>query len=384
MHFTEAHFENAILELMRDTLGYDYIYGPSVEREYTEPLHIDLVQQSLYAINPTLPTEAVEEAIAKIRTIESGSLVQRNEQFTDYLQNGVEVNYFDGKEQRATRVKLIDYDTPLRNNFTVANQWSVEERSVRRADIIIFVNGLPLVVVELKSPSRENTDVSEAYAQLRNYMHKIPSLFVYNAFCVMSDMATSKAGTITAGEDRFMEWKTVDGKSEINRYAAFDVLFSGMFDKARLIEILRGFICFSKDEKQSAKILAGYHQFFAVRKAVNSVAEATQTDGKGGVFWHTQGSGKSLSMVFFAKRVQQVVSSPTIVVLTDRTTSTGSCTVSLPSVPTSCAKRPYKQRVASTSANYCRGARLTAYSLPRCRSSRRAKSPSRHAEISWL
>ena len=192
MHFTEAHFENAILELMRDTLGYDYVYGPSVEREYTEPLHIELVQQSLYAINPTLPAEAVEEAIAKIRTIESGSLVQRNEQFTDYLQNGVEVNYFDGKEQCATRVKLIDYDTPLRNNFTVANQWTVEERSVRRADIVVFVNGLPLVVVELKSPSRENTDVSEAYAQLRNYMIEIPSLFVYNAFCVMSDMATSK------------------------------------------------------------------------------------------------------------------------------------------------------------------------------------------------
>ena len=324
MHFTEAHFENAILELMRDTLGYDYVYGPSVEREYTEPLHIDLVQQSLYAINPTLPREAVEEAIAKIRTIESGSLVQRNEVFHDYLQNGVEVNYFDGKEQRATRVKLIDYDTPLRNNFTVANQWTVEERSVRRADIVVFINGLPLVVVELKSPSRENTDVSEAYAQLRNYMHEIPSLFVYNAFCVMSDMATSKAGTITAGEDRFMEWKTIDGTNEINRYAAFDVFFSGMFDKARLIEILRGFICFSKggkvkgEKNETAKILAGYHQFFAVRKAVNSVAEATQTDGKGGVFWHTQGSGKSLSMVFFAKRLQEALSSPTIVILTDR------------------------------------------------------------------
>lgn len=318
MHFTEAHFENAILELMHDKLGYDRIYGPDVERDYTEPLHLGIVRQSLFDINPSLAIEAIDEAIVKIRNIENGSLVQRNEVFTDYMQNGVEVNYFDGKDQCSTRVHLIDYDTPLRNNFTVANQWTVEEKSVRRADIIVFVNGFPLVVVELKSPSRENTDVSEAYAQLRNYMQEIPSLFVYNAFCVMSDMSTSKVGTITAGEDRFMEWKTADGTREDTRYANFDVLFAGMFDKARLIEILHGFICFSKDEKQSAKILAGYHQFFAVRKAVDSVAEATQSDGKGGVFWHTQGSGKSLSMVFFAKRLQDAVSSPTIVVLTDR------------------------------------------------------------------
>ena len=318
MHFTEAHFENAILELMHDKLGYDRIYGPDVKRDYTEPLHLEIVRQSLFDINPSLAKEAIDEAIVKIRNIENGSLVQRNEVFTDYMQNGVEVNYFDGKDQCSTRVRLIDYDTPLRNNFTVANQWTVEEKSVRRADIIVFVNGFPLVVVELKSPSRENTDVSEAYAQLRNYMQEIPSLFVYNAFCVMSDMSTSKVGTITAGEDRFMEWKTTDGTREDTRYANFDVLFAGMFDKARLIEILHGFICFSKDEKQSAKILAGYHQFFAVRKAVDSVAEATQSDGKGGVFWHTQGSGKSLSMVFFAKRLQDAVSSPTIVVLTDR------------------------------------------------------------------
>ena len=318
MHFTEAHFENAILELMHDKLGYERIYGPDVERDYTEPLHLEIVRQSLFDINPSLAKEAIDEAIVKIRNIENGSLVQRNEVFTDYMQNGVEVNYFDGKDQCSTRVRLIDYDTPLRNNFTVANQWTVEEKSVRRADIIVFVNGFPLVVVELKSPSRENTDVSEAYAQLRNYMQEIPSLFVYNAFCVMSDMSTSKVGTITAGEDRFMEWKTADGTREDTRYANFDVLFAGIFDKARLIEILHGFICFSKDEKQSAKILAGYHQFFAVRKAVDSVAEATQSDGKGGVFWHTQGSGKSLSMVFFAKRLQDAVSSPTIVVLTDR------------------------------------------------------------------
>ena len=318
MHFTEAHFENAILELFREQLGYDYVYGPEVERDYSEPLYIEQLRASLQELNPLLPAEAIEEAMVRIRTFEGGSLVQRNEQFTDWMQNGVEVNYFDGKEQCAARVELIDYDTPLRNRFTVANQWTVEERSVRRADIIVFVNGLPLVVVELKSPSREDTDVSEAYAQLRNYMQEIPSLFVYNAFCVMSDHASSKAGTITAGEDRFMEWKTADGMNEDSRCANFDVLFQGMFEKTRFIEILRNFICFSKDEKESVKILAAYHQFFAVRKAVASAVEATETDGRGGVFWHTQGSGKSLSMVFFAKLLQQTLSLPTIVVLTDR------------------------------------------------------------------
>ena len=220
------------------------------------------------------------------RQIESGSLARKNARFTDMLQNGVAVNYFDGSEQRAGLVRLVDYDLPMRNRFTVANQWTVEERSVRRADIVVFVNGLPLVVVELKSPSREATDVSEAYAQLRNYMQEIPSLFVYNAFCVMSDLATTKAGTITAGEDRFMEWKTVDGKLEDAHYANFDVLFRGMFEKSRFIELLGGFICCAEKDGQEVKILSAYHQFYAVRKAVESTLRAAETDGRGGVFWH--------------------------------------------------------------------------------------------------
>lgn len=319
-HFTEADYENAIIELFTTQLGYEYVYGPDAVRDtYIEPLFLDRFRQSLCMLNPDLPEAAIAEAVSKVRRIDSGTLIQRNELFTDYLQNGVEVNYTDGAEQRATLVRLIDYDHPEHNNFVVANQWTIVEHSERRADIIIFVNGLPLVVMELKSPSRTETEVSEAYAQLRNYMHEIPSLFIYNAFCVMSDLATSKAGTITSGEDRFMEWKTISGTDEDTRYANFDVLFRGMFEKTRLLEILRGFICFSYDDPQSHKILAGYHQFYAVRKAVESVERAAETDGKGGVFWHTQGSGKSLSMVFFAKRLQAAMQSPTIVVLTDRT-----------------------------------------------------------------
>lgn len=318
MPFTEANYENAIIELLRDHLGYDYIYGPDVVREYTEPLHVELLRVALHNINRGVATAAIDEAMDKVRNLATGSLLQKNAQFHDYLQNGVEVNYYDGKEQRSARIRLIDYDLPMHNTFTAINQWTVEENSTRRADIVVFVNGLPLVVIELKSPSRENTDVSEAFRQLRNYMIEIPSLFAYNAFCVMSDHATSKAGTITAGEDRYMEWKTTDGSLLDTRLANFDVLFRGMFDKVRLLEIVRNFLCFSKEEKSDAKILAAYHQFYAVRKAVDSTIEATKTDGKGGVFWHTQGSGKSLSMVFYAKLLQQAVASPTIVVLTDR------------------------------------------------------------------
>ena len=159
------------------------------------------------------------------------------------------------------------------------------------SDVILFINGLPLVLIELKSPSREDTDVSEAYRQLRNYMIEIPTMFVYNAICVMSDHLTSKAGTITAGEDRFMEWKTKDGDYEDTQEAKFDTFFEGMFEQKRLLDIIQNFICFSNDGLERIKILAAYHQYFAVKKAIESTKKAVVTDGKGGVFWHTQGSG---------------------------------------------------------------------------------------------
>ena len=192
------------------------------------------------------------------------------------------------------------------------------EKSEKRADLIVFVNGLPLVLIELKSPSREETDASAAYRQIKNYMHEIPSMFTYNAFCVMSDMMCSKAGTITSSEDRFMEWKTKDGSYESTQYADYDTFFEGIFPKYRLLDIIKNFTCFSHEEKGAAKILAGYHQYFAVRKAVERTVKATNGDGKIGVFWHTQGSGKSLSMVFYAHMIQEVLSQPTIVVITDR------------------------------------------------------------------
>ena len=317
MAYTEANYENAVIQLI-EQLGYTHVYGPDVVRDYTDPLYSDVLEGALIAVNPGIPQAAINEALFKLRNIENGKLEQRNIIFTDYLQNGIEVAYFHNGEQKYERVHLIDYAHIDRNSFIVANQWTFQEHSEKRPDVVIFVNGLPLVVIELKSPSREETDASEAYRQLRNYMLEIPSFFVYNAFCVMSDMAETRVGTITSGEDRFMQWKTVDGETESTAFADFNVLFEGMLEKQRFFDILRNFICFSRDNGNDAKILAGYHQFYAVRKAAVSTVNATQTDGRGGVFWHTQGSGKSLSMVFYAHLLQQELNSPTIVVLTDR------------------------------------------------------------------
>ncbi len=316
IHYTESHYENAVLQLFREQLGYTYLYGPDVERDYHSPLYEDILLPCLRRVNPSLPLEALNEAVYKLQNFESGTLLQKNMVFMDYLQNGVPVKYFTDGEERSALVYLIDYQDPASNDFTIVNQWTVVENSEKRPDVVLFVNGLPLVVMELKSPSREETDASAAYRQLRNYMHEVPSLFVYNAVCVMSDLTVSKAGTITSSEDRFMEWKTKDGSYENTAYAQFDTFFEGIFEKTRFLDILRNFICFNVDGQNTFKVLAGYHQYFAVKKAVASTQHAT--DGKGGVFWHTQGSGKSLSMVFYAHYLQQALESPTIVVLTDR------------------------------------------------------------------
>ncbi len=314
----EEAYENSIIELF-EGMGYRHVYGPDVEtRDFTSPLYEDELIDALHRLNPKLPEVAIKEAYTKLKNFENAELVQKNALFMDYLQNGITVHYTEKGEPRDTIVYLIDYNKPNKNSFIVANQWTFIENSEKRPDILLFVNGLPLVLMELKSPSREETDVSEAYRQIQNYKHEIPSMFIYNAICVMSDLLTSKAGTITSDETRFMEWKTVDGKYENTKHAQFDTFFQGIFPKERLLDILKNFICFSNENKGSKKILAGYHQYFAVKKAIASTQKATKTDGKGGVFWHTQGAGKSLSMVFYAHLLQRALNSPTIVVLTDR------------------------------------------------------------------
>ena len=214
MHFTEDMFEQAVIELL-ENMGYTHIYAPDMERDYSSPLLDSVLMDSLVKLNKGLPLDAINEAMNKLRNFDTGSLLQKNMQFMDYLQNGVPVRYFVKGEERTSIVYLIDYKNVQNNSFYAVNQFTyIENGNNRRPDIILFVNGLPLVLMELKSPSKDEVNAENAYNQIRNYMQDIPSIFNYNAICVISDLTTNKAGTITSGLDRFMEWKTKDGSYE--------------------------------------------------------------------------------------------------------------------------------------------------------------------------
>ena len=271
------------------------MYGPDIVRNYSNPLLHDVLQESLQRINPTLPTSAIDEAIKKLHQIEGSSLYECNFKFTQMLQYGIEVTFSEtndnpwvaredlayyGREnervemqqgQKTRIVRLIDFEHPDENDFLVVNQFTMQELDTKRPDIVVFVNGLPLVVIELKSPSREETDASEAYLQLRNYQKFIPSLFIYNAFNVMSDMALTKIGTITAKEDRYMEWKQPTGE-----VADYDTAFKSVFTPKVLLNLLKNYMLFDVREGSYAKILAGYHQYYAVEKAALKTEEAVK------------------------------------------------------------------------------------------------------------
>lgn len=319
--FTEDSYEQALIALFRDELDYDYIYGPDIERDYRQPCYVDALEPALRRLNPNLPDAVIEEATKRVLYATDSTLIQSNEAFMRALQDGLEVPYMHDGEERTAIVNLIDYEHKGKDNknaFHIANQWRVEGLDAIRCDMVVFINGMPLVVIELKSPSEEGVSVSDAYLQIRNYQLKAPDLFTYNAFNVISDMFTTLAGTITANEERYMEWKSVDGKYEDKEHVNYDTFFHGIFPKDRLLDILRNFICFDHREGQPAKILAGYHQYFAVNNALTCTHRAIKGDGKIGVFWHTQGSGKSLSMVFFAHLLTHHFQESTIVVVTDR------------------------------------------------------------------
>lgn len=324
--FTEDSYEQTLIDLFRKE-GYEYEYGPGIERDQKEPVNKEELYKNLYSLNAvrvgTLLSreydDVINEAVQKVTSINEGTLEQRNEQFMDYLQHGVEVSFTISGRQETTIIKLVDHENPFKNVFKVVNQYSVDEFGKIRCDLVVFVNGLPLVVIELKSPSRSETSIEDAFKQIKQYQQKCPSLFVYNAFSVISDMTTSKAGTITSPEDRFMEWKSKDGNYESTAVADYRTFFEGIFLRTRLLDILKNFICFDHKDGKSVKVMGAYHQYFAVNKAFNSIKSADErNDGKGGVFWHTQGSGKSFSMVFLAHRLILEAPGVTLLVVTDR------------------------------------------------------------------
>ena len=313
----EANYENTLIALFQE-LGYAYECGYDVERDYRNPYYEEDLRDALQRLNPLLSAEVLNEAFRLVTHINEGTLEQRNETLMDYVQNGVEVKYSEDGRPKTALVRLVNFDSPLQNQFKVANQWTVIEYEKIRCDMVVFVNGLPLVVIELKSPSNGNVEEDAAYLQIKQYQQKCPSLFVYNAFSVISDQFISKAGTITAKEERYMEWKSVDGTVESNAVADYETFFNGIFKRERLIDILQNFICFDHKDGRTAKIMGAYHQYFAVNKAVKKTDKAIGGDGKIGVFWHTQGSGKSLSMVFYVHLLVQRYPQCTIVVVTDR------------------------------------------------------------------
>lgn len=323
-HYTEDSYEQTVLDLFRE-MGHEVLHGPDVDvatgRDLTEAIIPGKLRESMLRINGPEKNAGVDEAIRKVNEQFSHPLIPANVQMTDWLQNGIDVTFKTVEVTlRSDHVRIIDVVNPENNNFQVINQWTVVNgQSKKRADIVVFVNGLPIAVIELKSPSREVTNSEEAYLQLQNYMRQIPQLFTAAQMLVISDMADTQVGTITAPLDRFMEWKTTDGSYESTAIADFQTFFDGIFDKFRLIDIIADFSLSMGSETKKARVLAGYHQYFAVKKAMQCSQEALgRKDGKIGVFWHTQGSGKSLSMVFYAHQLLKNLLSATILVLTDR------------------------------------------------------------------
>jgi len=341
-NFTEDLLEEAAIEILQD-LGYAYAFGPDISyggdyeerKDYREVILENRVKDALFKINRDLPAEALEEAYRQVITFNSPMLEENNRRFHKLLVEGIEVSFQEKGNIRTKRAYLADFNNVQNNEFLVANQFTIVENEERRPDLIIFVNGIPLVLIELKSASDENVGIESAYNQIQTYKKDIPLLFNYNAFCILSDGINAKAGTITSNEERFMNWRTVDGTNiEPLSKPQYEVLFTGMLAKERVLDIIENFILFQEsqeddkdmngkklgDKKSIIKILSAYHQYFAVKKAVEKTKEAISEEGdrKIGVIWHTQGSGKSFSMVFYTAGLVRELNNPTILVITDR------------------------------------------------------------------
>ena len=365
---TESAVEKFAIELLEQS-GYQYVHGPAIAPDgetperasFEEVLLIDRLREAVGRLNPNVPLDCREDAVKQILRIVSPEFIAHNEAFHRLLTEGIKVAFRKGGHERGDYVWLVDFTQPENNDFWVVNQFTVIENNVnKRPDVILFVNGLPLAVIELKNPVDENATIKSAFKQLQTYKQAIPGLFTYNAVMVASDGLEARAGSISAGFSRFMAWKTADGKEDASPLVGqLETLLRGMLNKKTLLDLIRHFIVFEKSKKedketgiitiQMVKKLAAYHQYYAVNRAVEStlrasgfvkkkealsevleVREAPSSygltgvdsqpigDRKGGVVWHTQGSGKSLSMVFYTGKIVLAMDNPTVVVITDR------------------------------------------------------------------
>jgi len=328
---TESTVEDAALEVL-EGLGYTILHGPEIapgellaERtEYSDIVLAGRLQQALARINPRIPAEAIEEAIRKILSIQAPNLEESNQRFQRFLTDGINVEYRTDDRIVPDQVQLFDFDDPDNNDWLAVNQFTViENKNNRRPDVVIFLNGLPLAVFELKNLADENAGIRDAFNQFQTYKQDVPSLFHYNELLIISDGIQARTGTITSGWERFMPWRTIAGdKIAPKGSLEQEVLIRGIFEKRRFLDLIRNFVVFEDSGKSLVKKVAGYHQFHAVNKAVDCTLEAASPRGnrRVGVVWHTQGSGKSLTMVFYAGKMIQDrrMSNPTLVVLTDR------------------------------------------------------------------
>jgi len=325
---SEDHIEQVVIQEFIE-LGYHYLNGADIspdghsqEREYNEVVLKSRLQNAIALINPTVPADAQEEALRKVLRSDSPNLFHNNYQFHKYLTDGVDIEYRKGDRIAGDKVWLVDYENPENNEFLVINQFTIIEGSVnKRPDIILFVNGLPLVVIELKNAVDENATIKTAFNQLQTYKQTIPSLFHYNALLIVSDGWDALYGSLTAPKQFFVPWKSIDGNVVADEnMPQMEVMAKGMLNKKVILDLIRHYIVFHQNKDQITKIVPRYHQYFAVNKAVETTKKATAVNGdqRAGVIWHTQGSGKSLSMVFYAGKLVLALNNPTLVVLTDR------------------------------------------------------------------
>jgi type I restriction enzyme R subunit len=325
---SENHIEQVFIQEFT-AVGYHYIHGGVIspegaaqERDFHEVVLKQRLQAAIDKINVNIPAEAKDEAFRKVLRSDSPNLLQNNYQFHKYLSEGVEVEFRKGDRIAGDKVWLIDYQHPERNEFLVVNQFTIIEGNAnKRPDLILFVNGLPLVVIELKNAADEDTDIAAAFNQLQTYKRSIPSLFQYNALLVASDGWDAVFGSLTASKQFFLPWKSIDGKVVADEtIPQLEVMVKGMLNKQVLLDLIRHFTLFNVNKDKITKVVPRYHQYFAVNKAVEATKRATSASGdkRAGVVWHTQGSGKSLSMVFYTGKLVLELNNPTIVVLTDR------------------------------------------------------------------